>query len=102
MQTRHWQVSTVAEIGEYREHQSGNEVVCEEMSEETKKSHSDNGMRFSYLLSVNSVDYSAAASVAGASTGASTGASALGAAFLPARRVVFLAAALGVLSMFSL
>ena len=98
MQTRHWQVSTVAEIGEYREDQSGNEVVCEEMREETKKSHSDNEMRFSYLLSVNSTDYSAAASVAGASTGAS----ALGAAFLPARRVVFLAAALGVLSMFSL
>ena len=56
---------------------------------------------FLCLLRVNSADYSAAASVAGASTAASTGASALGAAFLPARRVVFLAAALGALSMFS-
>lgn len=37
MQTRHRQVSTVAEIGEYREHQSGNEVVCEEMIQKTKK-----------------------------------------------------------------
>ncbi len=63
-----------------------------------KKSHL-NGVRFSYVyLFVNSLDYSAAASVAGASTAAS----ALGAAFLPARRVVFLAAALGALSMFSL
>ena len=61
-----------------------------------KKSHPNNGMRFSYLLCVNSVYYSAV------STAASTGASALGAAFLPARRVVFLAAALGVLSIFSL
>ena len=49
------------------------------------------------LASRTTCIYSAAASVAGASTGAS----ALGAAFLPARRVVFLAA-LGVLSMFSL
>lgn len=64
-----------------------------------KKNRTPNGVRFSYVyLFVNSLDYSAAASVAGASTGAS----ALGAAFLPARRVVFLAAALGALSMFSL
>ena len=60
------------------------------------------GVRSFYSLTDQTSYYSAAASVAGASAGASTGASALGAAFLPARRVVFLAAALGVFSMFSL
>ena len=63
-----------------------------------KKNRTPMECDFLCLLRVNSADYSAAASVAGASTAAS----ALGAAFLPARRVVFLAAALGALSMFSL
>ena len=52
-----------------------------------------------FLLRKNSCSYYSAATSAEVST---TGASAFGAAFLPARRVVFLAAALGVLSMFSL
>ena len=74
-------------------------IIFAHMQEKTK----NGAICAIFLQYINSwIDYSAVASVTGASTEASTGASALGAAFLPARRVVFLAAALGVLSMFSL